>query len=86
MRTLTEVEKYISVHKHLPEIPSTGEIAKSGYSLNKMNSLFLQKIEELTLYSIAQEKLIKVQEEKLKKLEAKMEDVLQALAQLGAKK
>ncbi len=93
LRPLTEVEKYINANKHLPEIPSTKEIGKSGYSLNKMNSLFLQKIEELTLYSIAQEKLakeqetvVKTQQEKIKQLEEKMEKVLSLLAQKGNQK
>ncbi|MDN5215682.1 hypothetical protein QQ020_26630 [Fulvivirgaceae bacterium BMA12] len=57
--TLQEVEQYIKINKHLPEIPSAEEVAENGVSLGEMDSKLLQKIEELTLYIIEQEKRIK---------------------------
>ena len=50
--TLEEVEEYIKINKHLPEIPSAEEVAKNGVNLGEMDSKLLQKIEELTLYVI----------------------------------
>ncbi|HNW69554.1 MAG TPA: hypothetical protein PKI01_04065 [Bacteroidales bacterium] len=49
---LSEVEKYIAAHKHLPDVPSAGEVEKNGVALGQTQSLLLQKIEELTLYTI----------------------------------
>lgn len=54
--TLTDVEKYILEHKHLPEIPSAAIVEKEGQDLGEMNKKLLQKIEELTLYIIEQNK------------------------------
>jgi hypothetical protein len=49
---LNEVESYIRINKHLPEIPSAQEIAKNGLDVAEMNLLLLKKVEELTLYTI----------------------------------
>lgn len=56
LRTLEEVENYITVNKHLPEIPSEAEVTENGINLGEMNAKLLQKIEELTLYLIEQNK------------------------------
>ncbi len=53
---LIEVEKFITKHKHLKEIPSQTEVFKSGIELTELNTLLLKKIEELTLYIIQIEK------------------------------
>ncbi|WP_113614389.1 hypothetical protein [Chitinophaga flava] len=62
LRTLQEVEDFISTNKHLPEIPSEETVKKEGINLGNMNALLLQKIEELTLYVIDQDKRIKAVE------------------------
>ncbi len=49
---LPEVERYISEHQHLPDVPSAEEVATDGLSLGETQALLLQKIEELTLYVI----------------------------------
>ncbi|WP_316800434.1 hypothetical protein [Pedobacter frigidisoli] len=49
---LDELEKYIKLNKHLPEMPSAKEVEIEGIALGDMNSLLLKKIEELTLYLI----------------------------------
>ncbi len=59
LRTLEEVEVYLSVNKHLPEIPSAKEVTENGINLGDMNAKLLQKIEELTLYMIAMNKRMK---------------------------
>ncbi|MXV50400.1 hypothetical protein GS399_05395 [Pedobacter sp. HMF7647] len=53
---LAEVERFIVENKHLPEIPSAGEVSKTGIDLGDMNARLLKKIEELTLYVIEQDK------------------------------
>lgn len=56
---LSEVERHIEKHSHLPGIPSAKEVAEKGVSLGEMQAKLLAKIEELTLHQIAQEKQIK---------------------------
>lgn len=58
LKTLNEVEKYITKYNHLPDMPSEKEVIENGINLGDMNALLLQKIEELTLYAIEQQKLI----------------------------
>ncbi|MXV50377.1 hypothetical protein GS399_05280 [Pedobacter sp. HMF7647] len=54
--SLTELAEYINTNRHLPEIPSAGEVERDGLSLGDMNSRLLKKIEELTLYLIEKDK------------------------------
>lgn len=54
---LAEVEAYIASHGHLPEIPTTSEVAANGINVAQMNTLLLKKVEELTLH------LIRIQKE-----------------------
>ena len=54
--TLAEVEAYVKLHKHLPEIPSAGDINRDGLDLAEMNLLLLKKVEELTLYLLEKDK------------------------------
>lgn len=63
LKSLKEVEQFIKVNKHLPDVPSTSDVKKNGIDLAETQALLLQKIEELTLYVIQQQKEI----EKLKK-------------------
>jgi hypothetical protein len=67
LRTLKDVERYIKVNKHLPDVPSTAEVTKDGIDIAQTQAILLQKVEELTLYVIQQQKQI----EKLKKQIAK---------------
>jgi hypothetical protein len=50
---LMQLEKYITINQHLPDIPSEQEVVAHGIALGNMNALLLKKIEELTLYVIA---------------------------------
>jgi uncharacterized protein (DUF1499 family) len=69
--SLNQVESFIKLNRHLPEIPSEAEIQKNGQNLGEMNSKLLKKVEELTLYLISQQKEIEVLKEKMLKLERK---------------
>ena len=76
LQPLEEVNKFIKINKHLPNIPSVDDIKKNGgYSVVKMNTLYLQKIEELTLYLIEQENKIKEQNQKISDLEDKFNEL-----------
>ncbi len=67
LKDLTEVENYIKIYKHLPDIPSAEEMEKKGVDLAEMNKLLLQKVEELTLYQIEKDKEVKELKESVKK-------------------
>jgi len=58
LRSLKELEAFIVVNKHLPEVPSEKAVAKDGLDLGEMQAILLKKIEELTLYVISQDKKI----------------------------
>ena len=60
--SLHQVEDFIKINQHLPNIPSADEVVAEGIDLGKMDAKLLSKIEELTLYLIDQQKEI----EKLK--------------------
>lgn len=68
MRSLAELEQYIKVNKHLPDMPTTAEVGKNGIDLAETQALLLQKIEELTLYQIEQNKKIERLERQVKVL------------------
>jgi hypothetical protein len=67
---LAQLEQYLALHKHLPEIPSETQITSEGLDLAKMQTLQMQKIEELTLYAIAQKKQLDEQAKELEALKA----------------
>src|SRR5690554_4416299 len=55
LRKLDELEKFIILYKHLPEVPPSQEMEKEGISLSNMTILLQKKTEELTLYLIEHE-------------------------------
>lgn len=68
--SLEEVEKFVILNKHLPNVPSASEMATTGLDVMKSDSKLMEKIEELTLYMIEMNKEIKKlksENEKLKK-------------------
>ena len=63
LRTLSEVEDFIKINQHLPDVPSAKEVEANGLDLGDMDATLLKKVEELTLYIIKQNKRL----EKLEK-------------------
>ena len=68
LRSLEEVENFITKNKHLPEVPSAAEFKENGYSMGEMDNLLLRKVEELTLYIIEQQKTIEAMQIEIKEL------------------
>ena len=58
LKSLDELEEYLSHNKHLPNIPSAEDVVKNGIDMAKMDAKLLEKIEELHLYIIQQNKEI----------------------------
>ncbi len=52
LKPLQEVENFIKLNNHLPNIPSAQVIDKEGLEVGEMQRRMMEKIEELTLYII----------------------------------
>lgn len=57
-QSLAELETYIKINRHLPDIPSAREVETNGLDLGEMNAKLLKKIEELTLHVIGLNKKV----------------------------
>jgi hypothetical protein len=64
--SLRDVEKFIELNKHLPNIPSAAEIEANGLHLGDTQKKMMEKIEELTLYLIEANKRIERLEQLIK--------------------
>lgn len=67
---LDSLKRFIQLNKHLPEIPSTSEVAKNGIDLGNTQALLLKKIEQLTLYVIDLNEEIERKNKKIQELES----------------
>jgi len=85
LRPLHELESYIKVNKHLPEVPSAQEVEKDGLDLGQMDATLLKKIEELTLYTIEQEKKIHAQESENTALKELVKNLAERIEKLEKK-
>ncbi|HTJ13698.1 MAG TPA: hypothetical protein VL547_16795 [Dinghuibacter sp.] len=70
---LQDVASYTRANKHLPDIPSSADIAKGGLNMGDMQKRQMQKIEELTLYAIEADKKIGREESLLVQMQARLE-------------
>jgi hypothetical protein len=52
LRSIPDLEKYITEHKHLPGIVPASQVEKEGLTVGEMSKAMMEKIEELTLYII----------------------------------
>ena len=68
LKSLEEVEAFISENGHLPNVPSAKQVSEQGIEIGDISRIQQEKIEELTLYIINQEKRIKALEAKLNEL------------------
>ena len=71
LQPLAEVEQYIQQNKHLPGIPSAGEMVKEGVDLTTLLATLVKKNEELTLHMIEQQKRIERLEQQNRQLSKK---------------
>jgi hypothetical protein len=58
LRSLDELKNFINANSHLPDLPSSYEISKSGLPIGEVVAKQMQKIEELTLYILDLQKQI----------------------------
>ena len=70
LMSIYELEEYLQLNRHLPEIPSAKEIeSNDGFELGDMQTKLLKKVEEQTLYIISLQKQVDELKTKLKNLE-----------------
>ena len=77
--TLAEVEDYIKVNRHLPDVPSAKEVEQEGLDVGETDKRLMQKVEELTLYLIDQQKQLKSQQEQISFLQKQNEILLKRM-------
>ncbi|MEL7145824.1 MAG: hypothetical protein AAFO69_05615 [Bacteroidota bacterium] len=85
LKSLEEVEAFITANGHLPNIAPADTMMANGVSLGEMDVKLLEKIEELTLYTIEQErqiKLLKDQVQRTKERDALLEELMKRVAEL----
>lgn len=58
LTSLSDLENYIKVNRHLPQMPTAKEAATIGIELGEMNKLLVKKVEELTLHLIEKDKQV----------------------------
>ena len=69
LMSLEETKLFITLNKHLPDVPSAKEIQEQGGSkVGETDIILLQKIEEITLHLIEQNEKIKELQEQVKLL------------------
>lgn len=71
LRSLDELQKFITSNKHLPNVPSADEMKKNGVSVTHLSGRLLEKIEELVLYTLEQQETIDELRARLDKVESK---------------
>lgn len=68
LMSINELEDFLKVNKHLPNIPPAAEIENNGLKVSAVNQKMMEKIEELTLYIIQQNHRIETMEQQLNDL------------------
>lgn len=64
LKSLSELKYYISINKHLPNMPTAAEVAKNGAELGELNRLLVEKVEELTLYILQlEERMLEIEKQ-----------------------
>ncbi len=62
LMSLYDLEQYIERNKHLPNMPSSTDVAQNGGDIGEINRVLVEKVEELTLHTINQQKLVDAQQ------------------------
>jgi hypothetical protein len=70
--SLSEIESFVRMNRHLPDVPSAKDIEAEGMDLAEMNLKLLKTVEELTLHVIDLDKALKSQQAQSARLENEM--------------
>ena len=83
---LPALRDYVSLHKHLPNVPSAAEVEKDGIDVARTQAALLHKIEELTLYALRQQAEIDKRKSVEEALQMKLNNLEQLVRQLLGEK
>ena len=75
LMSLEELKQSITIHRHLPNIPSAKEVADEGILIGDMQKRMMEKIEELTLYVIQLHEANEKQSKEIELLRKKLETI-----------
>jgi len=73
LKKIEEVEDFVKIHKHLPNVPSAQDMVNTGLDVAEMDAKLLEKIEEAFLYIIELNKKVKALELENKQLKINKE-------------
>ncbi|MEO8763049.1 MAG: hypothetical protein ABI416_02125 [Ginsengibacter sp.] len=73
--TLKDIETFIVLNGHLPEVLSAKEVEDKGIDVAENQSVLLKKIEELTLYLIEQDKKERQHQDEIEKMQTQINDL-----------
>jgi len=75
LMSLDELESFVTVNRHLPNVPSRGDVEAAGgfVDMSDMQYKLLEKVEELVLYTFQQQDTIDALLSRLESLEARPE-------------
>ncbi|WP_338875676.1 DUF5689 domain-containing protein [Spirosoma sp. SC4-14] len=82
LRSLSELETYVKINRHLPGIPSAEQVKQDGVDVGQMHAKLLEKIEELTLYNIELEKRNNILQKEIQEMKGKQKNVEKMLLKL----
>ncbi len=72
LRSVPELESYLTDHKHLPDVPGAADMSK-GVNVNRLDMGLLKNVEELTLRVIDLNKRLDAEEARNARLEANLQ-------------
>jgi hypothetical protein len=75
LMSLDELKNSISIHKHLPNIPSAEVVQQEGILVGDMQKRMMEKIEELTLYILELNDVNKQQQSEIEQLKSLLSDL-----------
>lgn len=81
LRSIDELESFITENRHLPNVPSAQEMDENGINIATISGRLLEKIEELTLYTIAQEQAINTMAEQYQQTLDELNQRIDSLSQ-----
>jgi hypothetical protein len=70
LMSIEALGRFLAEKKHLPNVPSAGEIKENGLNVSEFQMKLLEKIEELALYTVQQAKSLESKGAELVELKA----------------
>lgn len=69
---LSQVKYYIDQYHHLPDMPSTSDVAQNGLNVGETEKILTRKVEELTLYLVDKDEQLTAQKKTITELQQQL--------------